>query len=63
MTSQQSRDSFDDWNEPMDAANRRAHFERNKDFSAFHDGAMTPEIKAAIDKARAKILKKLKEQP
>lgn len=40
------------WNEPMDAANRRAHFERNKNFNAFHDGVWDETTKAAIAKAR-----------
>lgn len=51
-------------NTPYDAANRRAkrlaHIEHTKRMSAFHDGANTPEIKAAIDRAREKILKRIK---
>lgn len=53
-------DEFYRDNAPMDAGARRAHFERTKQYNAFHDGADTPEIKAAIARARIKALKAIK---
>lgn len=53
----------EDWSglhEPCDAPNRRAHFERTERFNAFHDGLNTPEIQAAIAKARDKALARIK---
>lgn len=45
---------------PRDAAARRAHFERTEKFNAFHDGADSPEIRKAIDRARKKALAAIK---
>lgn len=53
----------EDWSglhEPCDAPNRRAHFERTERFNAFHDGLNTPEIQAAIARARDKALAQIK---
>lgn len=54
----------DSMNSPFDAANRRAkrlaHFENRKTIRAFHDGADAPEMRAAIERARAKALKAIR---
>lgn len=57
---EQTGDDNRQWHEslhaPRDAAARRAHFERTERFNAFHDGLDSPEVRAAIGRAREKAL-------